>query len=288
MAQERFSEIIKRFARDARGEHMDPDSLDNFDPGAFAFGTLIDIIGRKYFRSVINGVERVPGGPALIVGNHTGGLMFVSPFLFAAEFYKRRGTDEHIYFLTHDMVVQIPYLGNIVMKGGVIRASHENSHKVFRAGHKLAVFPGGAHEAFKPFSDRNRISFNGHTGFARLAIECNVPIVPLVDVGGHETFFVLDRGESTAKSLGIDKIFRLPTFPISLALPWPVMPGPFFYLPLPAKIEIEAGEPIYPSKVLRGVKGKENRVKRLAEITITTMQEMADRIQSHRLMPVIG
>jgi 1-acyl-sn-glycerol-3-phosphate acyltransferase len=288
LEQESLFKIIGRVIRDVRGRQMDPDSLDNFDPGAIELRTLVDLIGKLYFRSVVRGIENIPEGPVLLVGNHTGGIVFVSPFIFVSEYYKRRGTGERIYLLGHDMGVDLPYLGNFLMKGGVVRASHENSHKILKAGHKLCVFPGGAHEAFRPFADRKKITFGGHRGFARLAIECNVPIVPVVDVGGHETFIVLERGEKIAKAMGIDSLFRIPTFPISLALPWPVMPGPFFYIPLPAKIEVEAGAPIYPSKVLKGVRGAQKRIDRLYDITTGTMQQMADRMHSHRLLPVVG
>ena len=64
------------------------------------------------------------------------------------------------------------------------------------------------------------MDFGGRKGFIRLALEKDVPIVPVVSVGGQETALFLSRGEWLSKLLGLDRMFRLKVLPISLALPW--------------------------------------------------------------------
>ena len=97
-----------------------------------------------------------------------------------------------------------------------------------------------------PSWQRHRVDFGGRKGFIRLALEQDVPIVPVVAVGGQETALFLSRGESLAKVLGLDRLFRLKVLPISLALPWGLNVGDMLgHIPLPAKITVEALPPIH-------------------------------------------
>ena len=63
-----------------------------------------------------------------------------------------------------------------------------------------------------------KVDFGGRKGFIRLALDKDVPIVPVVSIGGQETALFLSRGERLAKLLRLDKMFRLKVLPISLAL----------------------------------------------------------------------
>jgi 1-acyl-sn-glycerol-3-phosphate acyltransferase len=55
--------------------------------------------------------------------------------------------------------------------------------------------------------------FDGRKGFLKLAHERRVKIVPVVSVGGQETFFVLNDGRKMAKLLRFDKLFRVKSRP---------------------------------------------------------------------------
>ena len=110
----------------------------------------------------------------------------------------------------------------------------------------MLVYPGGDKEVHRPVWERNRVDFDGRKGWIRLALEQDVPIVPVVAIGGQETSLFLSRGETLAKLLMLDKAFRLKVLPISLALPWGVNVGDFLgHVPLPAKITIETLPPIH-------------------------------------------
>src|SRR6201999_2177797 len=92
---------------------------------------------------------------------------------------------------------------------------------------------------------RNRVDFDGRKGFIRLALQENVPIVPVVSIGGQETALFLTRGEGLARALMLDRLFRLKVLPISIALPWGLNVGDMFgHLPLPSKIVVEVLPPI--------------------------------------------
>jgi len=265
------------------------DSTDNFDYRLVRLALEpVRSIARKYFRADVQGIERVPEGRAMIVGNHNAGITFLEPFMMGAEWYRHHGEDEPLYFLAHDAMVGIPVLRNMLLKFGCVRASMDNSKKLFEEGRKLVVFPGGNHEAFRKYADRYHIDFGGHKGFARLAVETDVPIVPMVFIGGHETFFVLTRGERLGRLFRSEQILRSRSFPIALALPWGVMVGPFFHFPLPAKSTIEFGKPFKPSEIMRRNAAKEKRVDAVYDETVRRLQSMMDVQAARRRFPVIG
>lgn len=268
---------------------LDADSTDNFDYRLVRLALpAVHAIARIYFRAETHGLERVPDGPAMIVGNHNAGITFLEPFMMGDAWYRLHGDNDPLYFLAHDAMVRIPLLRNVLLKFGCVRASMDNSKKIFAEGRKLVVFPGGNYEAFRKFSERYTVDFGGHRGFARLAVEADVPIVPMLSIGGHETFFVLKRGERLAKLTRADKVLRSRSFPIAIALPWGVMLGPFFHFPLPAKCTVDFGEPFRPSDVTRKKAGKNKRVDGVYGETVRRLQAMMDDHAPRRKFPVIG
>src|SRR5436305_2031124 len=67
-----------------------------------------------------------------------------------------------------------------------------------------------------------------------------LPIVPVVSIGGPERALFLSRGERLARLLMVDRWARLKVLPLSIALPWGVNVGDMLgHIPRPAKITIE-------------------------------------------------
>jgi 1-acyl-sn-glycerol-3-phosphate acyltransferase len=109
----------------------------------------------------------------------------------------------------------------------------------------VLVHPGGAWETFRPSWHSDRIEFADRKGFIRLACYEEVPIVPVVSIGGQETALFLTRGERAARITGLDRVARIKVLSVSLGPPFGIsvldLPP---RLPLPAKIDIEVLEPI--------------------------------------------
>lgn len=103
---------------------------------------------------------------------------------------------------------------------GPILASMENARAALDRGAAVLVHPGGDREAHRPSWHGHRVEFAHREGFVRLAPAGDVPIVPVVSIGGQETALFLTRGERLARALGIDRRFRLKVLPVSIALPW--------------------------------------------------------------------
>ena len=198
-----------------------------------------------YFRAEVTGFDRVPDGPVLFVGNHSGGNMTPDSAVFLLGFNTYFGVERPIYALAHRLVAAAPLIGRVLRRIGVVAASPEAAREVLARGASVLVYPGGDVETHRPWTARHEIQFDGRKGFIRVAAEAGVPIVPVVADGGHDTFFVLTDGRRIAKALRLDRLGRLKVLPISLALPWGINVGDFLgHLPLPTKIRVEVLDPI--------------------------------------------
>ena len=259
------------------GPQLDPDNIDNLDQRIASWAIPAYGVVQRYFRAEVHGLERIPRGKALLVGNHNSGITFLEPIILGREWHRYNGGPDDLRFLVHDAMVAIPVLGNLLMKSGAVRASREAVGKAFEAGRKILVFPGGNIEAFRPWKDRHKIVFRGHKGFARMALRHGTPVVPVMNLGGHNTFMVLWRGEPLARLTRVDKLLRSPSFPLFLGLPWGVGLGPIFHFPLPAKMTIEIGEPIPVDGYGPGADKDQAAVDELYDLTVAQLQGMMDR-----------
>jgi 1-acyl-sn-glycerol-3-phosphate acyltransferase len=200
----------------------------------------------RYFRAEVRGLERLPEGPFVAVGNHSGAGLLPDTLVWLAA-YHSAGRSTPLLTLAHDqMFASFPApLQRWVARYGAIRASRERALAALRQGYAIQVYPGGDHDACRPFCERNTLVFAGRTGYVELARAAGVPIVPVASVGGHEALIILREGRRLARWLGVDRSLRLRSFPLSLSIPWGLWLGPLpGYLPLPTKILVEVGEPI--------------------------------------------
>ena len=238
-----------------------------------------------WFRPDIRELGRIPArGPVLLVGNHSGGNVAPDTLAFTLAFYRRFGVTRPFYQLAHHLVMKAPWL-SVLRKYGTVEASWENAQAAFDLGAAVLVYPGGDWEAHRPSWHGHRVEFAGREGFVRLALAAGVPIVPVVSIGGQETALFITRGERIARTLRLDRRFRLKVVPISLALPWGVDVGDIFgHIALPAKITIQVLEPID----LRERFGHDPDVHAVYDEITGLMQQTLDSLDAQRRWPVIG
>src|SRR5205823_2714300 len=164
-------------------------------------------------------------------------------FVFATEFYTHFGPQRRFHQLAHDVAARIPATG--ISRWGTVAASHENAQKAFDRDAPVLVYPGGDYETFRPSWHSDRIEFAGRKGFVKLALAEEVPIVPVVSIGGQETALFLTRGEKLAQLLRLDRLMRLKVLPVSIGPP--LGPNVLDFpgrLPLPSKVTIRVMPPI--------------------------------------------
>ncbi len=238
-----------------------------------------------WFRPEIRGMDRIPAsGPVLLVGNHSGGNVAPDTLVFTQAFYRHFGVERPFFQLAHHLVMRAPWL-YLLRKYGTIEASHDNAEAALGEGAAVLVYPGGDWETHRPSWHGHQVEFAGREGFIRLALDADVPIVPVVAIGGQETALFLTRGERLAHALQIDRRFRLKVLPVSLALPWGIDVGDILgHIALPAKITIQVLEPID----LHERFGSEPDVDAIYETITGLMQRTLDRLAAERRWPIIG
>jgi 1-acyl-sn-glycerol-3-phosphate acyltransferase len=272
------AELVKSRVPAADLDERDPDYIRENLPRLWLLASL-------YFRAEVRGLGNVPEeGPVLLVGNHSGGNLTPDTGVFTLAFSTYFGVERVFHQLAHNLVLSMPGLG-FLRKFGTVAASHDNARKALRAGAAVLVYPGGDYEVHRPIWESRRIDFGGRKGFIRLAIEEDVPIVPVVGIGGQETALFLSRGERLAKLLALDRLFRLKVLPISLAPPWGLNIGDMMgHLPLPAKITVEA----LPAIDLKREFGPDPDIDEVYDHLVRQMQETLDALAAERRYPLIG
>src|SRR6476469_7738091 len=259
-------------------DERDPDYIRENLPRLWLLASL-------WFRGEVRGLGNIPEeGAVLLVGNHSGGNLTPDTGVFTLAFSAYFGVERSFYQLAHNLVLSMPGLGRL-RKFGTVAASHENAHKALDAGAALLVYPGGDYEVHRPIWEGHKVDFNGRKGYIRLALEKDVPIVPVVAIGGQETSIFLSRGERLAKLLGLDRMFRLKVLPISLGIPWGLNIGDMLgHVPLPAKITVEVLPPIY----LREQFGQDPDINEINRYVLSEMQGKLDELAAERRFPFIG
>jgi 1-acyl-sn-glycerol-3-phosphate acyltransferase len=244
---------------------------------------------RTYFRAEIEGVENFPReGPFIAVANHNGGPLLPDCWVLASFWWSALGPERPAYAMVHDVPLRVPLLRSFLIKVGGLRASSENAEKVLGLGAPLLIYPGGELDCLKSFRRRHTVDFHGRTGFIELALKLGVPIVPVVNVGGHEVYVTVFSSQRLARWSGMSWLTRVKTVPLTLGLPWGIwLTGFMPYLPLPSKFVYRVGRPIGLGHDPDGA--RDRRVVRKAYARITgVMQEMMDQLVSRRRLPVIG
>jgi len=257
----------------------DPDYLREMLP-------LLWLISTFYFRGEVRNLGNVPEDRAvLLVGNHSGGNVIPDSFIFTLAFSTYVGVERRYFQLAHNLAIAWPVIGDLLRRSGTISASPENAEKALESGAPVLVYPGGDWETHRPSWEGDKVDFAGRKGFIRLALDAGVPIVPVVSVGGQETALFLSRGAGLAKTLRLDKLFRLKVLPISIAAPWGLNVGDFLgHIPLPAKITIEVLPPID----VREEFGPDPDLDEVYDHVTGQMQDALDALAAERRFPVIG
>lgn len=212
-----------------------------FDPFGFDPRSMRSLLApmvlvyRHYFRVETSGIENVPDGRVLVIGNHAGntfawdGAMVAMAFFLDAEPPRlARGMAE--YYLP-----RIPWFNVFMHRAGSVVGRPETCKQLLENEEAVMVFPEGERGFLKPYRQRYELQRFG-LGFLRLALETRTPIVPVGIVGSEE------QSPGLARPAWLGKLIGAPAVPITITFPWLGLAG---FLPLPVKFRMAFGEPLY-------------------------------------------
>ena len=178
---------------------------------------------RVLHRSRMDGVEHLPRGAALLVGNH--GLLGYESFAFFEQIHDLTG--RVAFGLADRWFFKVPVMRDLLVRIGGMYGAPENAERALGRGDWVVCYPGGARETLKRAArDKYKLRWDKSMGFARVAAKMRVPIVPFAAAGVDDTFDILAtvRG-SGALLMGHDK-YDLPVLWGAGPLPRPV---PFWF-----------------------------------------------------------
>ncbi|XP_061454903.1 monoacylglycerol/Diacylglycerol O-acyltransferase-like isoform X2 [Rhineura floridana] len=134
---------------------------------------LVDTVGKIWHGYEVIGMEHLPEGPVLIVYYH-GATVFDYAFL-VAKLFKEMG--RMCYSVVDHKMYQLPGLKLCL---DVLYCKNYNKAEcveILKKGGLLGISPGGNREG--NFSDDYSIMWNNRKGFAQVALEARVPIIPI-------------------------------------------------------------------------------------------------------------
>ncbi|MBD2627334.1 lysophospholipid acyltransferase family protein [Trichormus variabilis] len=260
-------------------------SLDERDPKFIE--TIMPLLGflyNYYFRVQTSGWENVPDEKILIVGSHNGGLASPDTSMMMYDWVRRFGAEKPIYGLMHPKAWEVfPALAEIAMKGGAVIAHPQMAYQALRSGASVLVYPGGAEDVFRPHEMRDKIYFAERRGFIKLALRENVPIVPAISWGAHDTLFILADLYKVVEQFhkwGMPWLFGVDplVFPIYLGLPWGLALGPLPNIPLPMPIHTRVCPPIVFERYGKEAASDRTYVNECYELVKSQMQQELDNL----------
>jgi hypothetical protein len=195
---------------------------------------------RVYHRYSVDGIEHIEApGPLLVVGYH-GRPIAHDLCMLQTLVLERTGTLPRA--IMHGAAPDAPVLGALTRGMEFLTGDPAELDAAVAAGAKIIVTPGGTREGCRSFHHRQEVDWGTRTGYLRLAISHQLPIVPAAGIGVDATYIGLNDGYALGKRLNVPG--RLPVWfgvgPLGL---WPLSP------PFPVKITTRLGPPIAPPAI---------------------------------------
>lgn len=212
----------------AQQREHDPFGTD-WDTVRFSLA-LIAYLYRGYFRTEVHGIENVPAGRVMLIGNHSGQIPLDGMIVVTAMTLDGK-PPRFVRGMVERFIGTLPFISIWIPRVGQVLGAPENARRLLEQDEALIVFPEGARGISKPISQRYQLVDFG-IGFMRLALETNTPIVPVAVIGAEEQLISVADIKPLAKLLGMPAFPILPQLLLGLAFP------------LPTKYRLYFGEPL--------------------------------------------
>jgi 1-acyl-sn-glycerol-3-phosphate acyltransferase len=247
-----------------------PGAVDDFGMDAALLerlGPALDFLYQTYWRVETVDIDRIPGsGRAMVVANH-GGMLPWDALVLRIALLRAHPAHRELRPLVEDFVYHMPFVGNVAVRLGAVRADPENAERLLREDKVLAVFPEGAKGIGKSWDQRYQVQRFGRGGFVKLALRTGSPIIPCAIVGSEETTPFASRAGLLAK-----RLFA----PFSPAAPSLPNLTPMGLVPLPAKWTIRFAPPVDLAGLGPEKAADPATVQRVTEEVRATVQRMLD------------
>lgn len=141
------------------------------------FIAWVEPVARRYFRAEVRGAELFPRSQTLLVSHHDGGMMPLDSLFVGTAWHERFSFQRPLHVLVHDMVLRF---ARPLRRVGAVLADRDNLDRLIESGRSALIYPGAAHETFRPFWERKTISLGNRTGFIRRRLSSSTSRRPVV------------------------------------------------------------------------------------------------------------
>ena len=207
-----------------------------FDVDSYQFvEPFIRFLYEQWFAVQLRGIANIPAsGPAMLFGNHSGVLPIDGCLLYDA-MINLHPSPRRIRYLVTKFLLGAPFLGKCLRGFGCVAPDYETALELLSNQELVFIYPEAEKGTGKLFKNRYRL-VDFHEGFVRAALETASPLIPVVTIGGEETYPLLADFKPMAK------LIDAPYFPITPF--FPLFPFPLNVTPIPVKILICVFAPI--------------------------------------------
>lgn len=140
-----------------------------------------------YFRVEVEGIEHVPmDGGAVLVANHGGAALPYDAVMLALSVMNEAQEPRRVRVIGTEIFNMLPVVSHLYRKVGAAYAARDDARELLRRGHLLGVFPEGERGFMKPVWEAYRVGRLGRGGFAEIASDAGVPIIPVAIIGSEE------------------------------------------------------------------------------------------------------
>jgi 1-acyl-sn-glycerol-3-phosphate acyltransferase len=201
----------------------------------------------ELYRPYVDGLANLPrDGRFLLVGNHTQ----AGTEVFLTSYFVRRELGVRVRPLAERGMGEARGLARdlIAAYGGVV-GHPDSARELMRHNETVLVYPGGGREIAKFKGEEYRLRWEGRSGFARVAIESDYPIVPVGLVGGDDVYQSLFARDSRWGRLNLSLSERL-SGRADMAMPLVRGVGPTL-IPRPQRMYLAFGKAISTTRPAR-------------------------------------
>jgi 1-acyl-sn-glycerol-3-phosphate acyltransferase len=232
---------------------------------------------RVMYRPTLEGTENLPReGAFMLVANHGASLGAADILAIAVMWLERFGVERPLAGFAHPFAFHLWPISIFMSQLGAIPSTFADGESTLASGVPILIFPGGDHEATRPFWLGQKTDFGGRVGFLKLARKAKVPIVPMGVAGSHMTAPVLLRSKRALsvayvlpRLLGVKRypftvlaalgaiaiVLALPQLPYArFAFAFAFLASPLTLIPwVPCKLRARVGTPLSPDELFAGV-----------------------------------
>ena len=184
MIRERFQEFVDRKVGTDLERRIDVELNEyGYDSWGFHMGTakiallVCKFFYQHYFRVCTFGIKNVPTGKVMLVANHSGQIP-IDGMLIATAMVLEADPPRVLRSMVEYWAPTLPFIGTFFSRVGQTTGTPDNCLRMLKKNYSILVFPEGAPGCGTTWNKRYQLQSFG-TGFMRLALDAQAPIVPV-------------------------------------------------------------------------------------------------------------